>query len=369
MVFWKGVVEKKILIVDNNKLFLRLLSNFLEEKGYDVRSVEDGLAALRVLESFVPAVVFVDLVMPLIDGERLCRIIRRMPEFDAVALVIVSAIAAEAEVDFAGFGADACIAKGPFKSMQVHINAVLSHLESGMRAKLSGGIYGGDVTRERQITKELIAAGRHFQVTVDNMADGFLELTPEGIVIFANRMASVLLGVEMERLLASPLAGCFDKGTGQRLLQLLASLAGECIEVGEADAVVVNDRLLLLKFVPFADGGQRSVILLMQDITRRKRVELELLRHRDQLEAEVAERTAALAGKNAALEAALAKVKTLSGLLPICASCKNIRDDQGYWNQIELYISKHSEAAFSHSLCPDCAQKLYPNVFGDKPST
>ncbi|HEX8556522.1 MAG TPA: hypothetical protein VF668_00240 [Pyrinomonadaceae bacterium] len=63
------------------------------------------------------------------------------------------------------------------------------------------------------------------------------------------------------------------------------------------------------------------------------------------------------------LEAALSKVRTLSGLLPICASCKNIRDDQGYWTQMEAYISQHSEAEFSHSMCPPCAQKLYPDVY------
>jgi len=62
------------------------------------------------------------------------------------------------------------------------------------------------------------------------------------------------------------------------------------------------------------------------------------------------------------LRDALAKVRTLSGMLPICAACKKIRDDQGYWNQIESYISKHSKAEFSHSLCPDCAQKLYPGL-------
>jgi HAMP domain-containing protein len=52
--------------------------------------------------------------------------------------------------------------------------------------------------------------------------------------------------------------------------------------------------------------------------------------------------------------------KVLSGLIPICASCKNIRDDKGYWNQIEIYIREHSEAEFSHGLCPDCVKKLYP---------
>lgn len=63
------------------------------------------------------------------------------------------------------------------------------------------------------------------------------------------------------------------------------------------------------------------------------------------------------------LEAALSKVRTLSGLLPICSSCKNIRDDQGYWKQMEAYISEHSEAEFSHGMCPHCAQTLYPDVY------
>jgi len=60
------------------------------------------------------------------------------------------------------------------------------------------------------------------------------------------------------------------------------------------------------------------------------------------------------------LEQALSEVKKLSGLLPICASCKKIRDDQGYWTEIEGYIESHSEADFSHGICPECMKKLYP---------
>lgn len=63
------------------------------------------------------------------------------------------------------------------------------------------------------------------------------------------------------------------------------------------------------------------------------------------------------------LQAALSKVKTLSGLLPICAACKKVRDDQGYWQQIENYISAHSEADFTHGICPECARRLYPGFF------
>ena len=67
------------------------------------------------------------------------------------------------------------------------------------------------------------------------------------------------------------------------------------------------------------------------------------------------------------LEKALSKVKTLSGLLPICSYCKKIRDDKGYWNQIESYIRDHSEAEFSHGICQECAKKYYPGIdFYDK---
>jgi PleD family two-component response regulator len=66
------------------------------------------------------------------------------------------------------------------------------------------------------------------------------------------------------------------------------------------------------------------------------------------------------------LQQALAKVKTLSGLLPICSSCKKIRDDKGYWNQIETYIREHSEADFTHGICPKCAKMLYPGLVKDK---
>ena len=76
---------------------------------------------------------------------------------------------------------------------------------------------------------------------------------------------------------------------------------------------------------------------------------LELKEQRDQLARLVNE-----------LQDAMAKVKLLSGFLPICASCKKIRDDEGYWTQIESYIRDHSEAQFSHGICPDCVKKLYP---------
>lgn len=101
---------------------------------------------------------------------------------------------------------------------------------------------------------------------------------------------------------------------------------------------------------------------------RRRRAEKELYAHHERLEKTVAERTEQLTEanqklvqKNEALETALAEVKTLSGLLPICAHCKKIRDDKGYWNQLEAYLSAHSGITLSHGICPDCLKEHYPD--------
>ncbi len=94
-----------------------------------------------------------------------------------------------------------------------------------------------------------------------------------------------------------------------------------------------------------ADGKVAGFIGVARDISQRLRLEEE----RENLIAQ--------------LQQALASIRTLKGLLPICASCKKIRDDKGYWNQIEAYVCEHSEAEFTHAICPDCARRLYPEYY------
>jgi len=89
---------------------------------------------------------------------------------------------------------------------------------------------------------------------------------------------------------------------------------------------------------------RKELTLAQQEIERRKKLEEE----REKLIGE--------------LQQALSEIKTLRGFLPICANCKKIRDDEGYWQQIEQYIQDRSDAQFSHSVCPECAAKLYPNL-------
>lgn len=97
---------------------------------------------------------------------------------------------------------------------------------------------------------------------------------------------------------------------------------------------------------PYFDETGRLIgsVGVLRDITRRKTAELAQRRLVEEL------------------SQALDQVRTLSGLLPICANCKKIRDDKGYWQQIEHYLASHSGASFSHGLCPDCVRALYPEL-------
>jgi len=94
------------------------------------------------------------------------------------------------------------------------------------------------------------------------------------------------------------------------------------------------------------DATTKRVFGVVQDVSDRKRIEEE----RERLIAE--------------LQLAIEQVKTLSGILPMCASCKKIRDDKGYWEQVEAYVARHTDAQFSHGICPDCMERLYPEYKG-----
>ena len=118
------------MVVDNHPLVLKFISQFLQKEGHQVVTAEDGLSALDILKTFDPDIIFIDLIMPHIGGEKLCQIIRKNPKFNETYLIILSAIAAEQEVDFSSFGANACIAKGSLDKMTKHVLSAIEDRKS-----------------------------------------------------------------------------------------------------------------------------------------------------------------------------------------------------------------------------------------------
>jgi PAS domain S-box-containing protein len=339
----------KILLVDNNPLIIKLLQDLLAKEGHEVRTAQDGLTAIGSLKESVPDLVITDLIMPNISGEKLCGMIRTTPEFANVFIIILSGIAAEEELNPADYGANLCIAKGQFKKVGRHVLDVVRDLVAAPDQPPKSRRVGYDEVYQREITKELLCAKKHFEVILANMSEGIIEFTPPGEIIYVNLPVLRMLGLTEEKLLAGRFADFFESGVGrEKVLEVLEQGIAVPLKLGNHELLQLNGRRVAVNFLPVKDEEQETVIAIISDITDRKQVEEE----RERLIHE--------------LQEAFTKVKTLSGFLPICASCKKIRDDKGYWNQVEEYIRLHSDLEFSHGICPDCAKKLYPGFEFDE---
>ena len=172
-------MRKKALAIDNSPVILELMTYLLQEEDFEVMTAEDGLSALDILRSYVPDVIFVDLVMPNIDGKRLCRIIKGMEALKETYLVILSATAAEEKVDIVEMGANAFIAKGPIDDMSQNIKFVLSQPDAASSQSLSGQPIGFEKLHPRRVTMELLSVKRHFELLLETMSEGILEITFE----------------------------------------------------------------------------------------------------------------------------------------------------------------------------------------------
>ncbi len=269
-------MSKKIMVVDNHPLILQFLSNLLEKQGHHVLTAKDGLSALEAMKTFVPDIVFVDLIMPNISGKRLCRIMRKRPHLKDIYIVILSAIAAEEKLDVADFGANACIAKGPFNKMAEHVIQVIGQFDmKGLASRPSGEILGIEHVTAREITKELLSSKRHFEVILNGMSEGILEISPELKIVYANPSCLSLLGMPEEKLLTSDFVGLFNGRDRTRIEKLLGTLGDGPREIPEESPVSRNGRHFALKVSPLASQPHKAVIIF-KDVSERTKLQAKL---------------------------------------------------------------------------------------------
>lgn len=272
----------KILAVDNHPVMTRFLQNLLEREGHEVLTAKDGLEALNVLKHFVPDVIFVDLIMPRIDGRRLCRVIRQKEDLAHAYVVVLSAVAIEEGMDFKLFGANACIAKGPLDKLGPNILEVIELIKKG-NGKGTEGIHGKDYVFQRTITKELIHTKRHFEIILNNMSEGILELTDEGFVVFANPAASRILNSSEENLLGTEFFDLFDPVETSKIRQKFLDTQKDMKPFSVEDAVRTDQNNLLIHFLPAKEYEEIGVLVIIEDITEKMRIEAKL-RHMMKME-------------------------------------------------------------------------------------
>ncbi len=242
-------MKKKILVVDDDRVMLKFISKLLTREGHEVITAEDGFAALTLLSTFTPDIMFFDLIMPKIDGSKLIQIVRSMPQLKDCYLVIISAAVAEIDFDFEQTGADSYIAKGPFSSMSEHIKEVIETSDTPQAKQEEKPIRGLDNVYARQLTKELLSRSRHLETILESMAEGILEIFSNKIV-YANGVAVSLLGLPLEEILAAYPPDLFKDNAGRQLDDILKSDTEEPAEIGEKTPVALNGRQITIKTLP-----------------------------------------------------------------------------------------------------------------------
>ena len=275
---------KTILVVDNHPVVLKLLVEFLKKQGHEVVTAEDGLAALEFLKKARPDIIFTDLIMPNIGGEKLCQVIRSRPELKNLHIIIYSATVLEDATNILNLGADACIAKGPFKNTETHIAKVIEHIDNGTLHELKGTILGGEDLYKRHITSELLFSKRHYESIFNSMPEGVMEFTLDGKIFHANAAALALCGLREEDLLASGFPELFTGTHRERLYTLLRTLGHAPVVIDEIEPVLLNGKMVTIHFLPSQDESHAFIIAILRDLTEKIATtrELEMLRRQQE---------------------------------------------------------------------------------------
>jgi PAS domain S-box-containing protein len=251
------------------------------------------------------------------------------------------------------------VANGEIRTVEVYS----SPIAIGGRQLLFSIIH--DITERKRAEQSLADSERRLADIIDFLPDPTWVVDIEGRVIAWNRAMERITGIDKNEIIGKGDQAYAIPFYGAPRPLLIDLVLNRDVQLEEENPTLREENGLLIQNVSFhpsmgegglyfaatasrlynAQGDVVGAIESIRDITDAKHME----QGREHLITE--------------LQDAISKVRTLSGLLPICASCKKIRDDKGYWNQIESYISKNSNAEFSHGICPECAKRLYPDFY------
>jgi two-component system cell cycle sensor histidine kinase/response regulator CckA len=320
----------RVLLIEDSELDAVLLLRHLEMSG--CKTQHQRVASQSEMEEALQTrpwdVVLCDYQMPHFGVQPALALLKRSG-LDLPFIIVSGAVGEELAVELLRAGAHDFIVKG-------RLSRLVPAIERELRE--------AQARRERAQALENLA---YLAAIVDSAEEAIIGQNMEGIITTWNAGAARLYGYSAAEAIGQPALLAVPPSLHQDAAELLQKLhRAEAVEPVETmrlrkDGTPV-DVCVTVSAIRDHSGRIIGASSIAYDITERKRIEaerIELIAH---------------------LNETLSKVKTLSGLLPICASCKKIRDDNGYWQKLEIFVREHSEAEFSHSICPDCMKLLYP---------
>lgn len=321
----------RALFVEDSEDHVLLAVDHLRQHGFDpvYERVETAAGLKAALRSKIWDVVISDYSMPRFNGAVALKIFQQF-HLDIPFICFSGSLGEERAVEMMRAGAHDYIVK-----------ALLNRLAPSITRELQAA----QARREHRRLQKSVA---HLAAIVESSDDAIVSKTLGGVVLTWNKAAERIYGYSTEEIVGQPISLLLPPSRVNEFNAALEQIRqGQHVTRFDTIRVRKDGKLVEISLTMSPILGPTGEVIgassIARDITERRREEAERLK---------------LIGD---LTDALAQAKTLRSLLPICASCKKIRDDHGYWQKLEVYFQAHEHIDFSHSLCPECAARLYPD--------
>jgi PAS domain S-box-containing protein len=260
-------VGKRVLVVDNDRLCVEVLADVLKQEGYEVFRAYDGMEALEFLGRELPDVIFLDIVMPKIDGDRMFHYIRGNPRTAKIPIVIVSGTLVEDTGDALALKADAYVAKCRREDLQKNVLAVLRRVEGGARDSAQE-ILGLDNLVPRQKVKELRALRRFTQTVLRTIGEGVVEADGQQRILFVNRACLEMVGRPELDLIGRPLVDLLTADHRATLVETLGRFLAAPQQPGDVVTLKCLDRVLCITFSWVSPNDlTKGLFMILRDVT------------------------------------------------------------------------------------------------------
>ena len=319
--------KTSILVIDDDAGQRKTLLDILNARGYETFVARDGAEGLALLKGNPVNLVLTDLGLPDISGIDILSKVKAV--YPAIQVIILTGSATfDSAVEATNLGVFSYLLK-PYD-----IDQLLLHIQRAIE--------------KQRVEEELRTSRQMLEDVTQGITESILLISRDYKILWANRTAIAQIGLPMNEIVGNSCyaathhqeSPCESPDEPCPLSELLATGTFKTAQHSHYDKDG-NETVVEVNVYPVKDsaGNITELVHVSRDITERAGFEQEI------------------EDKVVQLEASLARVKQLEGILPICTYCKKIRDNKENWHQMEEYISKHSEADFSHGICPECFKK------------
>jgi CheY-like chemotaxis protein len=258
-----GSERQTVVLVDDDPMILVAMTEVLSGAGYEVHTARDGLEGLALIRAVKPDYIILDVVLPKLDGGRLCAALRQEPSFQQTPVISLSGLSPQEQTSFPGMTADAYVAKGRLPVTAQNLLTAIRGFAGSRPEEVKGQVLGYEEFRSRRIVSELLRERRHLVAILRALAPGALEVERGGRITWVNAGASEMLAMAQEELVGEGFVALVPPADQPGLRRLLSDLVQSEESTQVVTALNLDGRLASVRLVPIVEDEICSGILII----------------------------------------------------------------------------------------------------------